>query len=107
MRKIAILAIVTLCSASALALTNPGFETGDLTGWTLYGPEGAPIDGNPQVMEFHGFGGHTPSEGQYLLAEARHGSHHNWGIYQQVRLFVGDGEGEHNSGVDLNRGVKI
>jgi len=66
-RVIAITAtIAAAClTGSASAITNPGFETGDTSGWTLYVPAG----GSADVVTQHiaNYGTYTPQEERYFL----------------------------------------
>ncbi len=62
-------------------VVNPGFETGDLTGWTAFGS----VDGVHDSF----FGGITAYEGTYFLANGANWGIKNGGVYQTVDVTPG------------------
>jgi len=68
---------VTVSNPSSNLLTNPSFETGDLTGWTSFGQ----VDG---VQTGTWLAGITAEDGSYLLGTAANWGQKNGGVYQRV-----------------------
>jgi len=67
-------------AAAQVPMQNPGFETGDLTGWTTWGQ----VDGVERSGEW--FGGILAHGGDYFLGTAASGATKNGGVYQQVAV---------------------
>lgn len=93
-------------------LTNPSFETGDLTGWTVYDN----VDGVQGPDPF--FGGVTAQDGSYLLGSAANWGTKSGGVWQTAGLIPGyqyrlsawyylnwDGKTEANRKPDVRIGV--
>lgn len=85
--RLALLATAMLAAATALAegpnlLANPGFEEGDLSGWTTWGQ----VDG---VQTGPWFGGIEAHSGDYFEGSAANWGTKNGGLYQRVAVQPG------------------
>ncbi len=89
MRKLSTLAIVLVLAPVASALTNPGFETGDTSGWTMIVPPGAWAG---VVTQHQGDMGttYTPPSGSFFLLMKTDGSGSYTRAQQAVTLATGD-----------------
>jgi hypothetical protein len=77
----AAIALATALGATQASATNNGFETGDLTGWTLSGGGGAAT----------AYGAFTPAEGKYLgFVEAGCGAGVDCVLSQTFSLSAGE-----------------
>ena len=76
--------IAPIGAPGPVTVTNPGFETGDLPGWTQFGV----TDGVQGPGSW--FGGITAHEGSYFLGAASNGGTKNGGVRQTVSVVQGN-----------------
>jgi len=79
-----IAAMGTIGGAEAALLTNPGFETGDFTGWNTTIPYG----GSASVVS--SYGSYGPVEGNYFARLKTDGSGSYTTAEQEVKLVLGE-----------------
>jgi hypothetical protein len=73
-----------LPTSMVISLTNPGFETGDLTGWTTSDPSCTPLPGTAHSGAYSIYGGNVGSSTAYQIGDGSSGD-----PYFDVSSFAG------------------